>query len=549
VAESHDTAPAIVAGHGLIYCDGRRHAAGLIQQARLRHPGLVHLDPHDISDPFEPLTFRALLSAADEVAAVTGRAVLDGSRARPWDDPLWRSLLKLRPALQRRVIVVLPRRDAPERPATEALRRIESLGMSASVTPRDDDGPALRKLVLQARTAGEEDAHELVVRLLRLGEYELVHGTAGRARTAFQEATDAARESVEREPDSAARLHDLAALLDQLGDAMATTGAIDAAQTAYSEAADASARRLALEPQPQAHWGAAISLLMVGQAAQADGRIDEAIANITAAVDSMCSGPAASVQRDGRIRALIRQAELQVIVGDLRPAVAALDAVAGQLDAALETSPRRFDLRAERVDVRTRTGALRVTLDELDAATVDLEIAGADTLMLLQREPSRYDWLGHAAAVAVGHGDLALAAGDLPAAAAALEVALGLYDRLATRDPDRIAVACERARCCRRLVYATMGVARDRAAAYANVDLMATSELFEVRPSAVRHHDMALALLAEAVFTEVGDRSAVDVWREAATHAQAAVDAGPRVAAYQRTARRCLDSLQRLSAH
>ncbi len=545
---------ALSRGRGEGLAADRWVARAAVAEVRLRDPALVVVDPHGALAPFEALTLEALVAAVD--GAPDG-AVIDATGARPWDDPLWEAVLAARPELSERAVILRPERHAGRwTPAIgEPTLEAAVYRVVAASAPLEDDGPALRRLVMEARTAR---APELTVRLLRLAQHEVVHGTLVRARAALDECAAFARHRVqatalpEAPPEAAAEgdddqarahnqaLHELAAVLDAYGDVCAGLDELAPAEASWAESADVSARLLALRPEVESRWGHAVSALRSARAAEARGRFDEAALAARRALDG--TDPDNS-ERVAAVLQTVAAAELNR--GEIEAAEEALTRAAERLDGLLASDPRRFDLIAERLDVALRTGQAALSRDDLDAAKSATEQATRLCDQLTRREPTRADWMTGVAATATLLGDLRLATGEIDAARIALLHADEVLSKILGRDPERRAATCEQARVHRRLVYALAIVADDeRAEDYAARDATVTESLLASLPDApTRRHDLALSLSARAWLAERRGRASAALWEQAAQHARQAIPSAP---AGRRTLERAEDALRRL---
>ena len=506
-------------------------------------------DPHaDSPDPFRPLTTPDVARAWDRIVRTAAPAVLNATGARPWDDPIWWSLLDSAEAPAAPVILILTARfeararargvpifePAPQSsvPAADAtLARAAQRVLDAPDRPLDDDEPLLRRLALEARQDGEH----LVARLLRLGQYLLLHGTSAAARGALEEAATLA--SVAAATDTR-RLHDLAAVLDALGDSAAALDDVEAAARRYRESAHATAAfRRAHPNEEQARWGTAVSALRLAQAARAAGEYDAATSEVRAALAAVVAD--AGSDDEQRLLTLAPVVEADILHGDLTGAAERLRGALPSARALLASTPRRFDRRALVLSLVRASASSLLALGDLSAAEQALTEAAGLCVDLAGRAPSRWDFASAVASTTVLLADLRLATGEDQLASGALERAAALYDRLLARDPERVAARCERARVQRRHAYLGADPGDQLARAEAT---------WAARPTdPARRHDLALAWSTVAWVAERDTHvaEAHTAWRAAAYHAEGAWAAAPAVPAFRRTALRCADGAER----
>ena len=499
--------------------------------------GLPRLCPVVPRQPFQALTFSRLQPL---LAAAPAGCVVDLRRAGPWDDPVVRAALALAAPdqcwlLPRRFGAevggeVLPAGHAEDERGERALEAAIDRAVGARHALRDEDGPLLRRRVLEARQTGSD---ELPVRLLRLAQHELAYGAARRARDLLAEAVAAAR--AETDPGTPAAATALAGLLDALGDTEAALDDRRAAAAAWSEA-----ERVA----GAAGWGRAVSQLRLGQAARDAGRFDEAAGRLDEAV-------ALAEREQGRrpmaeedlAHTLLRAADAQVVQGDLEAASRRLGRAQAHLRGLCGRSPRRFDLRAALLAADVAAAGVALSMDDVPAARVALAEAASAAVARLAREPWRHDFLRAAGVAMVAHADLHFACGRPERARRPVEAADRVAALLLERDPQRVDVRLERLALRRRLAWALLGSgSADAAERVLVADRPAMAELSAAGEDPERAHalaamDTGLAVAAEAV----GDRALA---RERWAAARAAC---PQSApAYRRTWERCHDALVRL---
>lgn len=515
----------------------RAAARAAIASLRLARPQLPFADPWAALNPWECLSWTALIACADSLPA---GGVLDVSAARPWDDPLWIGLLEIRPQLLERIVAVVPERLVGRwtaEPGDGPLSGVVRVAVAAT-GPVDDDEPLLRQAVLEARA---DDHPELVVRLLRLGQHELIFGRLQRAADVLSEATEIARRRAAG--GDPARLRDLAAVLDELGDARSGLDDSAGALAAWTAGHETSQR---LRPErPEARWGMAVSAIRLSRAAGAAGDYHGAVIEARSAVD-------AATTPERRAQTNLTLGAHELARGDLDAAEAALRTAVQLLEPLIEEAPRRFDLVSERLGGLRSLARSALARDDLTAANRWLEAATSDARLLVEREPARDDWRASVAAVATLRADADIAAGRLDRARASLLQAEAIHSARLGRDPDRAAALVERSRSQRRLTYVLACANEPEAAdSAACADEAATQALLRARPDApARHHDQALSRAARAWLTERdGERDeALAQWQTAGEAAAAAIAAasGPPPPALQRTATRCADAVGRL---
>ena len=528
--------------------------------------GLELVDLHSGPDPFAPLTFEQLR----EVLGRSEPAVIDGSGARPWDDPVWRTAAQWLgpPGTGTPHVILLPPRLAPAlgevdlhieagepSPLPERLRSLVDRALLSGATPgHDDDGPLLRAAILRERQHGG-DQRQLAVLLLRLGQYELNHGTALQALRALTEAAAIARERALAQADEGGVQHDLAGILDVLADTAVVLDRLEEADHARAASAAASLRQLALEPDSEkARWGTAVSGSRLAYAERGEsGRHSHSISKMQDALRvARARGDARATEDQVQLGA--RLVELLLGAGRLGEAEAALKGAIDLAQSVVRERPRRFDLVSDLVPLLCMQSGLEIALGRgrdqgLSAARAALDEATQLAQQLVLREASRADWLGAIAALAIATADTLVSDGDVRGALAALEQSDRLYTRLIERDPARASHRAEQARAWRRRGYAYLALGQvERASADFAAQLVVASRHRRRAPERPgRIHDLALAVVALAIEAEARDlrRLAGRRWAAAISLVQEALSQSEETPLLIRTRRRCEDGVER----
>ena len=488
--------------------------------------------------PYSPLTFESLCQLARVAHARDG--ILDASLARPWHDPLWRAMLErhgkglharlpARLALHGRTsgATVTLLRSQPD-PADQMV--IDAAGLY-SAEPLDDDGPMLRRLLLDARQAS--DLGETLVRLLRLGQYELLWGRCSRARDALSEAAVLGRERLEADRSEGVA-HELAAVLDALGDAHAAADKRGDAAAAWAEAAAVTAT-LSASSTPRFAWGSAMSAVREAETSRRAGDLAGAKASVERALELAGRARTDPAEKVDAMAPLARRlADLQIGLGELGQAHKTLRVARGELEALLAIAPRRFDRRAQ------LAGLLRMMVElQLVESGLPGELstrALSDHVMaIMSREPSRTDWQLTTAATLAVLADVRLAEPDVDRAAPLIAAEMRLLSAMSERDPERAAPRLEYARALRRLAYIAP---QAEAADHLDEDERLLGDRYPT--------DKCLSAMARAWLAEESGTPALESWRRAlalAEVSQAASDTLPTRA----LTLRCADALSRLA--
>ncbi|MFT5432104.1 MAG: tetratricopeptide (TPR) repeat protein [Myxococcota bacterium] len=481
-------------GSGPVFTPTRGAAAAAVAGARLLWPELRLVDPHrELAGRFVPLSCGHLSGVDLSQSPV----VIDGTGARPWDDPVWNRWLATGPD----AVVLLPARFRPAGSPTEAepehVDRLAALVDAAVRTdsPRDDDRPVLRRLILNARQTESsfEASRELMVRLFRLGEFDSTFGTTAHAKHALAESAAQANALLVCDDVPQDLYREAAAILDALGDCCARSDDVDAAAEHY-----AAGRRAA--GHGEAGWGRTVSTLRHGQAQIAVGDYQAADAQIEGAAQSAL---AMGLSAERHASVLTRLGDLRTVRGRLQEARLAFQAAEEALGGALSKSPRRFDLRANRADCLIKRAAIAAGEDDRETASDCLDEAFVDLAACINREPAHNGWRILLAALATASGHQALSDGRLRAADVDFAHAATLYRALLTLDPDRVDLSVELARINRRLVYVS-----DRPHEYLSDDRRLTQAAYDRRPQdPARRHDLAQVAMAEAWLHERAQRT------------------------------------------
>ena len=506
----------LAAGRGVILSPSRLWARHFLHQ--LKRP---RIDPYDqLSGPFEPVRW-----ARFRTLPIPDGAVLDLSRALPWDDPIWRALLPQ----WTHTIRLLPERyasnPADARPVGAeaapgpALAPLEPAQLAPG--PADaEDGPALRRWVLLARSSGED----LPARLLRLGQHELQYGRSDRAYAAFTEGAAAALDP-----------HTRTALLEAAGDAASICDRIADARSYYERAGE-EAKRIPVD-RPNRAWGEQISRARVAQSQRAFGRFEQALLQIREAHHWTLAHP----ESDRQITLARQRVPLEVLSGHLDGALAVCETAIATARGLLAREPRRFDGRADLLGLLIQRTEIQLALGDLEGAYHTLGECPAIAAALLSRAPGRAHILALVADAATTWSDAHLSNGRPAQAQEALRRAMAIYQTLSQRDPERRHYRLSVARSQRRMLY-TGRHCTDAGFSW-------TKQHYEARPSdPLRTHDLALALMARAWVQESHGEPALSTWQEALKLAANAYSKASHLPALERTHRRCQDALTRLQA-
>ena len=460
---------------GLLYSDSCRATERFVLDYCATHElplNTVHQSPPRAKTPYTPLS-------PQHIPALTETHILDFTGVSPLDDPF---LLQEAPKWANQVIVILPARIAEWLPP-----KTDGMILTSSVTltplfavsaekalgspqvPIDNDGPILRRLVLEARTAlsqnrsletdmryptGEkatsdtianvtaqttttldEDAlrSELVVRLLRLGEYEQLYGHTQRAFDAIVEAKTMACDIARLGNATAMALHRAAALCDALGDIASRMDHTGVADAAYRESAMLSRRLQAIDTSAMATDDITVRLSRAAADHSHTGEVETAIATLEKALKHT-----SDIEYEVAIR--LRLASMFIGQLDLPRATSVLERTTQILQSFLALEPRRFDMMAQLVAGRLMLSHVRRLTCALPEADVYLSQAAPLLEQMLAREPTRSDWHRLTVDALLAEAEQRQAAGDPQRAVHGLSLAADILKQCADRDPSNYGI-------------------------------------------------------------------------------------------------------------